>query len=226
MSRSHKLLLFGVPVVIVVLAVVGSLVFRDEYITEQSVQRTFVIDEDFTKIRKIMVRTNATKEIVTMGGDGELVEQQWRDGSAAVAGDDLGEALLRNALTTDPDWRLELSGTLKVRPNDEYVGQEIVELNQQVLIVPDRIESEVEMTQGTERLHGYAMTTRLWREAEHTQVELTLTQQIETDPPWFAHGIADRRVRESAERSLARQEAALRRLIEENDDKAGLFPLR
>ena len=70
------------------------------------------------------------------------------------------------------------------------------------------------------------MSTRLSREGQQTKVELELTQQIKTNAPWFAHGIADRRVRASADRALSNQESAMRRLIEENADKAGLFPLR
>jgi hypothetical protein len=49
---------------------------------------------------------------------------------------------------------------------------------------------------------------------------------ILTDAPWFAHGIADRRVRQSAERTLANQERAIRKLIQENIDDVPLFPLR
>ena len=45
-----------------------------------------------------------------------------------------------------------------------------------------------------------------------------------THAPWFAHKIADRRVRESAEQILANQEVAIRGLIDEHKDKVWLFP--
>jgi len=70
------------------------------------------------------------------------------------------------------------------------------------------------------------MTTRLEREEDHTRVTLKLTQEINTDAPWFAHRIADRRVRASVEQTLANQEDAMRQLIDENRDKKWLLPLK
>lgn len=205
---------------------VSVLILPNEYPTEQTATRSFVIDEDFTKVRKIMVRTDAAKEIVTMGGDSEFIDQHWEDVSAGAAGKDLGEALLRNVLSSDPDWELKLHGTLEVRTLGNYVGRNEVTLEQDVEIEPDFLQSNTKLIKGSERLLDYAMTTRLEREDDHTKVELTLTQTIKTNAPWFAHGIADRRVRESAEQTLAHQEAAMRRLIAENRDKNWLFPLR
>ena len=216
----------GVPLLIVTGVVGGGLVFRGEYATEQTAQRSFTIDEDFTKVRKIMVRTKAAQEIITMGGDSEFVEQKWEGGSADAAGEDVGKAFLRNVLSSDPDWQLKLHGTLKVRTLDDYIGKDVVALEQEVDIVPDHLQSDTKLMEGSKRLLGYAMTTRLEREEDHTRVVLKLTQEIKTDAPWFAHGIADRRVRASAERALANQADAMRRLIDDNRDKNWLFPLK
>jgi len=229
LSRLVKLGI-GLPLLILVAAVVAGLIWRGEYPTEQMAQRSFVIDEDFTKVRKIMVRTDAAKEIVTMGGGSEFVEQQWEDISADAAGKDVGKKLLRNLLSSNPDWQLQLHGTLKVRTLDPYIsnnenGKNEVTLEQDVEIMPDHLQSDTKLVEGSGRLLDYAMSTRLEREEEHTRVTLKLTQEINTDAPWFAHGIADRRVRASAERTLANQEDAMRRLIEENRDKSWLFPL-
>lgn len=223
---SARRLWVGLLLAVLVVAVVSGLVIGGEYTTKQSVTRSFTIEDDFTKIRKIMVRTNAAKEIVTMGGDSEFVDQQWRDADVRPGGENIGEALLNSVLSSDPNWKLELDGTLQVRTLDEYIGKNVVKLKQHVEIAPDGIESKVELLEGSEKLLDYSMSTRLFREGEQTQVELELTQQIKTEAPWFAHGIADRRVRASAARALENQEGAMRRLIEENADKAGLFPLR
>lgn len=231
MTTSQKTNLGCLVAGLVLLFVASIFVLPREYPTQQSATRSFVIEEDFTKVRKIMVRTDAAKEIVTMGGGSEFVEQKWNDGSAKPGGKDLGEALLRGVLSGNPDWQLELHGTLKVRTLDPYLnkdgaGQNIVTLQQDVEIVPDYIQSDTKLIEGSERLLGYAMTTRLEREEEHTRVTLELTQEIKTDAPWFAHGIADRRVLASAEKTLANQENAMRELIETNRDKNWLFPLR
>ncbi len=218
--------LVGVPVAILAAVYVSGVILGGDYTTEQTAQRTFTIEDDFTKVRKIMVRTNASKEIVTMGGDSEFVDQKWSEAAVNAAGENVGESLLQTMLSSDPDWRIELTGTLQVRTLDEYVGQNVIKLEQHVEIVPDKIESRTKLLEGSERLRGYALLTRLSRDGERTKVELELTQEIKTHAPWYAHAIADRRVLASATRAVDNQEAAMRRFLEENADKAGLFPLR
>lgn len=208
-----------------VVAFAVSWVLTGEYTTEQTAERSFVINEDFTKVRKIMVRTNATKQIITMGGTSEFVEQKWEEASVQSPKGSVAEALLNAVLSPDPGWKLELKGDLKVRTLDDYVGKEVVELKQHVEITPDLINSVSDMVKGSERLLGYKMTTRQEREGDHTRITLTLTQKIKTHAPWFAHGIADRRVYESAMKSVERQEAAMIKLIDENKDQSWLFPL-
>ncbi len=231
-SRTIKLGI-GLPLVLLVGAIVAGLIWRGEYPTRQTAELSFVIEHDFTKVRKIMVRTNAAKEIVTMGGGSEFVEQNWDLGGTEVdSGIDMkkigegaiGQAIMKNLLG-EPDWELKLHGTLKVRTLDEYVGQNVVTLEQDVEIVPDHLQSDTQLIEGAGRLLDYAMTTRLEREDDHTRVKLALTQEINTDAPWFAHGIADRRVLASVEQTLSNQEAAMRQLIEDNKDKGWLFPL-
>jgi hypothetical protein len=212
-------------IVVVILLFALSWILTVGYLSQQTVERTFVIDHDFTKVRKIMVRTNAAKQIITMGGTSEFVEQQWSGGSLATDSENIGEALLKNMLSMDPDWKLNLEGDLKVRTLDEYVGREVVTLKQNVQITPDLIDSRTQLVEGSKRLLDYAMTTRLEREEDHTRVNLKLMQAINTHAPWFAHGIADSRVRASAARALERQEAAMIKLIEDNKDQSWLFPL-
>lgn len=214
---------------LIILAVVGlfalSWVLTAGYNSRQTVERTFVIDQDFTKVRKIMVRTNAAKEIITMGGTSEFVEQKWSGGSIEAEGNNIGEALLKSVFSPNPGWELKLEGDLKVRTLDEYVGREVVTLQQNVEITPDLINSATKLVEGSPRLLDYEMTTRLEREENHTRITLRLTQEIKTHAPWFAHRIADERVAASAMNALMRQEAAMIKLIDENKDKEWLFPL-
>jgi hypothetical protein len=217
---------FGIPVAILVAVYISGLILDHQYTTEKTATRSFTIDDDFTKIRKIMVRTNASKEIVTMGGDSEFVSQQWSEAAVNAAGENIGTALLQTMLSGDPNWSLELKGTLQVRTLDPYIGENLIKLDQTVEISPDKIDSQAKLVEGTERLLGYAMQTQLSRDGEKTAVELELTQKIKTQAPWYAHSIADRRVLASAKRALEHQESAMRRFLKENADKAGLFPLR
>lgn len=205
---------------IVLVAVGGGLIFRGEYATSQTALRTFTIDENYTDVRKILVRNDSAKEIVTMGGGSEFIEQYWS--AVGLESGKLVEQLV------DPDWRLELHGTLRVRTKDPYVGEHPVALEQGVVIEVDFLNSNVTLKEPTDRLKQYHMVTRFERNksAGSTQVKLELTQEILTDAPWFAHGIADRRVKASAEQTLANQEAAIRKLIADNIDDVPVFPLR
>lgn len=211
-------LLAAIPV----LAVLLGLVFRGQYLTEQTATRTFDLDVDFTKVRKILVRTDGARQIITMAGDSEFVSQKWSGFGVDV---DPAEAL---RLMFDPKFHLELFGTLTVRSLDEYIGKPLVELKQEVVIEVDFLNSEVNLAKPTERLKGYHMVTRFERAPDDkgSHISLSLTQKILTDAPWFAHGIADRRVRASAARALENQEGAIRKLIADNINDVPLLPLR
>lgn len=201
-----------------VIGLVASFFVGTDYATRQTATRSFSIAEDFTTVRKILVRTDATKDIVTMGGGSEFVDKKW---------DDVG-AKIDSLKLLDPEWKLNLKGKLKVRTKDDYIGEQVITLEQNVAIEPDFLHSQTKLIEPAERLRDYAMTTSFDRDdaTNETKVHLELTQEILTRAPWFAHGIADRRVRESAERTLEHQETAIRKLLAENKDKAGLFPLR
>ena len=219
-SRNTKLAI-GAIVAVTALAVVAGLVFRGEYATTQGATRSFTIDDNFTSVRKVLVRTDAAKQIVTMGGGSEFISQKWQTGGADPGG------TLRD-LIEDPNWRIELHGTLKVLTKDSYIGEHEIALEQHVVITPDSLVSEVHLKESTARLKKYDMTTKFGRDPQsgNTVVELALTQEILTDAPWFAHGIADRRVLASVEQTLANQEEAIRKVIAENIGDVPIFPLR
>ncbi|GEM_PF-801521 len=224
-SSRRSVMKWLLALLLLIAAFAASWIATAGYVSQQTVERSFVINEDFTKVRKIMVRTNAAKEIITMGGTSEFVDQKWEEGSVDIGAENVGEALLKSVFSADPGWELNLEGELKVRTLDEYVGREVVTLQQNVHIDPNVINSATKLLKGSERLLDYAMTTRLEREEDHTLITLKLMQEIKTHAPWFAHGIADRRVKASAARSLEKQEGAMIKLIEDNKDKEWLFPL-
>jgi len=198
-----------------------SVVFRGENPSRQTARRSFVIDEDFTNVRKILVRNDATKHIVTMGGNSEFISNDMES-----LGLETGQPL--DQLLLDPNWQVKLHGTLRVRTKDDYIGEHNISLEQEVEIEPDFLHSETHLDKPVERLKEYDMNTHFDRDPQtgKTQIYLELTQEILTDAPWFAHGIADRRVRQSAERTLANQETAIRKFISDHIDEVPLFPLR
>jgi hypothetical protein len=238
-SRRAILIWVGVPLSILIGAIALGLIFRGEYETQQAVTRTFTIDANFTDVRKILVRTDGAKQIITMAGDSKFLEQSWsavgvdldadqqEDSSSAAEADKADPAPLLQMML-NPQWKLELHGTLKVQSLDEYIGKPEVQLKQDVEIQPDYLNSQVDLEKPTARLKGYLMTTRFERDADNkeTVVKLSLKQKILTDAPWFAHRIADRRVRASASKALENQERAIRQLIADNIKDVPMFPLR
>jgi hypothetical protein len=217
----RKTLGFLLGVVATLAAVfVLSLVFREEYPSRQTAKRTFMLDEDFTAVRKILVRNDAAKQIVTMGGSSEYISDDM-ESIGLDAGKPLDELL-------NPDWRLHVNGTLRVRTKDDYVGRHEIALAQDIEITPDFLHSESRLKEPKGRLKEYDMKTYFDRDQSsgNARVSLELTQQILTEAPFWAHGIADRRVRQSAEKTLANQEAAIRKLIAEHIEDVPLFPLR
>ena len=219
MLKSPPLRILAVVVALVVLALVAGLVFPGQYPTEQEAELSFTLPHNFTVVRKILVRKDGAKQIITMGGDSEFVSQKWSDLGAEI---DPKEIL-------NADWRLELDGTLTVKTLDDYIGHQQIELDQVVVITVDELDSKVKLAKGTERLKDYAMRTTFRRapdEADETLVKLSLRQKIVTTAPWWAHGIADRRVKASVEKTLANQQTAIGKFIDENKDDVPLLPLR
>jgi hypothetical protein len=220
MVNGSRKLVLGLAVLLaaVAAAVIGGLIVGGEYETEQTATRTFTLERNFTVVRKVLVHHDGAKQLVTMGGGSVFRDQKWSD----VGGE------IKSLKLIGSDWRLELHGVLQVTTRDDYVGEQDIDLAQDVEITPEKLHSQVKLTKPAERLRDYQMTTHFDRDAADngTRVELVLTQKILTNAPWFAHGIADRRVKASVERTLANQEAAIRKLVEEYFDDVPLLPLR
>jgi hypothetical protein len=229
-SRKLVVVLAGL-LAVVAATVVGGLIVGGTYETQQTATRSFTLDQNFTVVRKILVRRDGAKQLVTMGGGSVFRDQKWSD-----MGGEIDSVKLIGS-----DWRLELHGVLQVTTRDDYVGDQDIDLAQDVTITPDKLHSQVKLTKPAERLRDYQMTTHFDRadsvplinagpdvvsSQPATRVTLKLTQKILTSAPWFAHGVADRRVKASVERTLANQEAAIRKLVEENFDDVPLLPLR
>ena len=133
-----------------VLAAVAISILTAEYPTEQSARRTFTIDVSFPQVRKILVRTDAARRITT-----EAPEVRLSSSSGTINRWGLDSFDLKN-----PQWRIESHGRMKVRTNDDYIGQQLITLDQDVVISPASLRSEVQLEQGSGRLIGYALVTQ------------------------------------------------------------------
>jgi hypothetical protein len=204
-SRKARRWAAGIALAIAALVIV-TIVLGNQYLCKQTAERSFVLDLEFRRIRRILMSTDANQQIITLTGDSQFLDETWTP---------VGGGLNLNPV--DPSWTLELRGDLHVRTLDEYVGQEEIRLTQNVKIESNQLVSRTDLKQGSARLKGYGMVTRYVPEPDgKTRVEQRLTQEILTHAPWFAHAIADRRVYDSAYDSLVRQEAAIRKVIDDN----------
>lgn len=188
----------------IALFAISMLVISNQYPTEQTATVEFHLPDSFRETRAILIRTGATKQIITMAGDNQFIEEKWSN--------------IGGAFNPFKPMKLEIQGTMKVQSNDEYVGKPIVDLTQTSRITADEVHSHAKMIAPGERLLDYDLVTHFLRDKdqENTLVKLKLTQKILTKCPWFAHRIADRRVFESAEKSLLNQKRAILKLMDEN----------
>ncbi|MFO0913894.1 MAG: hypothetical protein U0795_13125 [Pirellulales bacterium] len=176
-------------------------------------ERKFTISHPFGRVRQILVRTNAIREVVALN-NGQLVDQQWQDLNVDV-----------RQLLTNPDWSLSADGVLKVQIHDPYVGEAVIELNQSVAVTPNQLKVENRLAQPTERLLDYATSTTAAANAEGSaefQAKVELRVKVRTLYLW--RGIARRRVTAAAEQSLAKQEEALRAIVADRQDAAIILP--
>ena len=207
----------GFLVLVAALLAASTLVVSNDYPTTQTAEMSFNLPDDFSKVRSILMRTEATKQIIILAGDNEFLDERW---------DNLTPSLNLTRIL-NPQLNLELKASLKVRSRDDYIERPVVTLKQVVKITSEEVLSDIRLDEGSDRLWQYELITHYTRNEEenNTRVDLRLTQEILTTAPWFAHWIADNQVYASAERQLVNQKRAIRQLIEENRDKGGLLPI-
>ena len=190
-------------------AVAGYWLWPREELCAQIARNEFVIDEDFSKVRKILVRTKATEKIVALGESSEFVGEQQQ---------------LEGIKFSDFKLSLGVAGELKVRTDDPYVGQHLITLDQDVELNLDRLVSQLSLAEGSDRLRGYDCRTEFGRDGEKTVVNCELKLTIKTTAPRIAVGYANRRVKESAQAALDTQERAIRKVVEDNRHKKWILP--
>ena len=178
-------------------------ILDNHYVADVTVNRSFTVDIPFESFRKIMVRTDAARDIMNAGEESSLVSQHWNGHSFH----------LDRISLTNPDWDIEANGTLKVRINNHYLGSQVARFNQQVTIKPNLIYSVVSLEKPQGKLLGYKVTLNMSGENGKSQITQSLNLKILTPAPWFAHWFARIRVRISARQTLRAQEKHIQEAI-------------
>jgi hypothetical protein len=192
-------------------AVTAVVAWPRSFPVRQTARETFYLDLPFDNVRKILVFSEATDDIVTLGGMGDLKEYTWvhRPDFAQIIG------LFASKRGVQAQARMQLQTV-----DEEYVGSHLITLKQEVKVQSDSLHSTIQLEKSAERLHDYKNSTRFSPDGTRTKVETSITLEIVVTAPNFAHRYAAGRVLASAQRKVASQIAAIRQVIETNKEKS------
>lgn len=214
--RNRLKLTIGIAVVLSV-ALAAVVLWPRDFLILRTAEKTFYIDMPFEDVRKILVRTEATDQIMAQGDTGQLKEFEWTEPPA------IGLASFN---IFKPQWNIQATAMMKVQTsNEEYVGSHLITLKQDVDIQNDHLLSTVLLEEGSERLKEYKNITRFSPDGTRTKIDASLTLGILVTAPNFVRSHAEGRVLANAESKLASQEAAIQNVVEENKNRPlVLFP--
>lgn len=206
MQKSTKISA-AVGIVVLILGLLWVTSSGSRYPVEVSQSGSFMIDMPFEEVRKIMVRSNACKEIINADPGSKLISQKWDNTNFHLGKIDF----------LHPHWQVNAEGQLKVEFTDSYIGTAVADLTQTVTIVPDKIESLIKLNSPQGRLLGYSVATEMFSKDGKSEVKQTLQLKIETPAPWFARGYARSRVKASAKRIVKAMEQHILKAVKQHE---------
>ena len=205
MKRSHKV----ISIVAVSLLGVGLFLWSaigNHYVVAMSDSHSFTIDMPFVSLRKILVQTNASSEIINAGEHSRLISVKTRN----------REGHINNILAPRKSWEGSEVRDLTLEISDPYIGTRTAPFTQHVSITPGTIDSVIQLARNEGPLLGYNVTTHIGGNANASQFNTTLEMKIDTPAPWFAHWFARMRVRSTMRRTLRAQEEEIRAAVEKH----------
>ena len=136
MKRSHKV----ISIVAVSLFGVGLFLWSaigNHYVVAMSDSHSFTIDMPFVSLRKILVQTNASSEIINAGEHSKLISIKTRN----------REAHLNNILAPRKSWEGSEVRDLTLEITDPYIGTRNAPFTQHVSVTPGSIHSVIKLNQ-------------------------------------------------------------------------------
>ena len=205
MKRSHKV----ISIVAVSLLGFGLFLWSaigNHYVVAMSDSHSFTIDMPFVSLRKILVQTNASSEIINAGEHSRLISVKTRN----------REAHLNNILAPRKSWEGSEVRDLTLEISDPYIGTRTAPFTQHVSVTPGTIDSVIKLASTEGPLLGYNVTTHIGGSGKASQFNTTLEMKIDTPAPWFARWFARMRVRSTMRRTLRAQEEEIRAAVEKH----------
>lgn len=183
-------------------------------------ERSFVVNTDFDKFRKIMVRKNATAAIVSHSGM-ELIDEQLEGVKVDTTGDDRP---LRNVLRGRSQSELDATKQIVVSLNNPALDADRLSLTQQAEIEPSRLSVRTTANQPAGNLEEYETTLVAEPDGNDTRVQITVDQLVRVDVPRLFLTRAESRVQAAADETTRDQELAITAFIDRYKDQIVVLP--
>lgn len=206
---------FGVIAILISLALVGwvavdTLLLR-WVIADATCEHTFVINENFDQVRKIMVRTNPLQTLVELRGN-RLVEHKF---------DNLDLQMDR---FRDPNWEIKGQGWFIVETNNEHIGKQMLFFDQHVHVTKDYLFAEEIMKQPAGRLNGYSTTIEMFRDGEATKVRVRVFIRYSRKATEYHRTMIQSGVNEAASKEVQTTERGLQILVDRYRNAMFILP--
>ena len=210
-----KKTLLAIAVVAVIAILSASWFLTQKEITvESSATHEFTINEPMTRVRKILVRTNAAKKVVAMS-DGRLVDQELDDVDFKR-----GDKLL------DGKWKLDGDSKLNVEINDAWLGKVDLQIEQQADVQKEKLLVSNKMVESSGGITKYnsSMSLTPTSGGGDAKFETSLSLEITTKANFFTKSAVERNIKAAAGKALETQEEAFRQIVKDKDGDLLILP--
>lgn len=208
-----KIQMFLVSLIVFIsVAMLGFYFFVPRHCSQGDQIDVYYIDEDFDRVKKILMRTNALDKIVS-SQQGEVLYQKWNNLDVS------SERLLG-------PWDINGQGELIVKTKDPDAGTLILKFKQTVHIDKDSLVSKSWISERVGSLKEYNTEMVMIREGERTKVTNRIYMKYERRLPTSYIDYMDRKVAESVAESLQKHREAVVKLIASYSDKRIILPLK
>ena len=198
--------LFGAALLFILYWLLATKVFNHRSVVDLTRSRSFTLDMPFVPLRKILVNTDAAKDIINAGEHSTLISKTTNS----------REGHLNNILAPLQSWEGSEVNALMLRITDPYIGTRDAAFTQHVSVTPGSIHSVIELDKPEGPLLFYKITTQISGDGSGSKFETTLEMKFDTPAPWLTHWYARMQVRRAMRRTLRAQETQIKGAVEKH----------
>jgi hypothetical protein len=205
-------ILLGSLIAVSFLAMAGFYFFVPRHCSQGDQEDIYYIDEEFDRVRKILVRTDSLEEIVSYQ-HGEVLYQEWKNLDLSM----------RRLLGP---WDVNGSGELVVRTEDPDAGSLVLKFRQTVHIDEDSLVSKTFLDSPVGNLKEYITELVMVREGEKTHVKNRIIIKYERRLPTSYIDYMDQKISESVSQGLEKNREAITSLIARYSGSRIILPIK